>query len=156
LQSVHPMRERLVHERTAKSNQIRSMFAEEGFIFPIGIVQLRQGIVALVADADAEITILLRRLGSMYLEQLAALQRWIDELASEIADIFKRNESCQRFATVPGIGPLVVDSVNYDGRPCCLKKECYSTDCCRFAFFLSLMVCRARSARPLRLPVSPT
>lgn len=30
LQSVHRMRERLVHERTAKSNQIRSMFAEEG------------------------------------------------------------------------------------------------------------------------------
>ena len=111
LQSVHRMRERLVHERTAKSNQIRSMFAEEGFIFPIGLVQLKQGVVALVNDADAHITILLRRLGSMYLEQLAALQRWIDELASEIADIFKRNESCQRLATVPGIGPLVATAL---------------------------------------------
>jgi transposase len=87
------------------------MFAEEGFIFPIGIVQLRQGLVALVADADPEITILLRRLGSMYLEQLAALQRWIDVLASEIAEIFKRNESCQRLATVPGIGPLVATAL---------------------------------------------
>ncbi len=48
-----------------------------------------------------------------------------------------------------------LDSVNYDGRPCCLKKECYPTDCCRFAFFLPLMVCRARSARPLRLSVFP-
>jgi transposase len=37
LQSVHRMRERLIHERTAKSNQIRSMFAEEGFIFPVGL-----------------------------------------------------------------------------------------------------------------------
>ncbi|MEM5388875.1 IS110 family transposase [Paraburkholderia phymatum] len=37
LQSIHRMRERLIHERTAKYNQIRSMFAEEGFIFPIGI-----------------------------------------------------------------------------------------------------------------------
>jgi transposase len=111
LQSVHRMRERLVHERTAKSNQIRSMFAEEGFIFPTGIVQLRQGIVALVNDADAGITILLRRLGSMYLEQLAALQRWIDELAFEIAEIFKRNESCQRLATIPGIGPLVATAL---------------------------------------------
>ncbi|WP_201663046.1 IS110 family RNA-guided transposase, partial [Paraburkholderia sabiae] len=111
LQSVHRMRERLVHERTAKSNQIRSMFAEEGFIFPVGIVHLRQGVVALVSDADARITILLRRLGSMYIEQLAALQRWIDELASEIAEIFKRNESCQRLATIPGIGPLVATAL---------------------------------------------
>jgi transposase len=87
------------------------MFAEEGFIFPRGIVQLRQGIVALVNDSDAHITILLRRLGSMYLEQLAALQRWIDERASEIAKIFKRNESCRRLATVPGIGPLVATAL---------------------------------------------
>jgi len=45
------------------------------------------------------------------LEQLAALQRWIDELASEIAEIFKRNESCQRLATIPGIGPLVATAL---------------------------------------------
>ncbi len=87
------------------------MFAEEGFIFPSGIVQLRQGIVALVNDAEAHVTILLRRLGSMYLEQLAALQHWIDELASEIADIFKGNESCQRLATAPGTGPLVATAL---------------------------------------------
>lgn len=87
LQSVHRMRERLIHERTAKSNQIRSMFAEEGFVFPVGLPLLRQGIVALVNDTDARITPLLRRLGSMYLEQLAALQQWVDELAAEIAEI---------------------------------------------------------------------
>ncbi|WP_250480046.1 MULTISPECIES: IS110 family transposase [unclassified Caballeronia] len=107
LQSVHRIRERLVHERTAKSNQIRSMFAEEGVYLPDRYCSIKAGIVALVNDVDAPITILLRRLGSMCLERLAALQRWIDELASEIADIFERNESCQRLATIPGIGPLV-------------------------------------------------
>jgi hypothetical protein len=44
---------------------------------------------------------------------------------------------------------------NWEVRSCCLKKECYPTDCCRFAFFISLMVCRARSARPLRLSIFP-
>jgi len=47
LQSVHRMRQRLIQERTAKSNQIRSMFAEEGVIFPVGLPQLRKGVVAL-------------------------------------------------------------------------------------------------------------
>ena len=102
LQSVHRMRERLIDERTAKSNQIRSMFAEEGFIFPVGLIQLRQGIVALVNNSDARITLLLRRLGSMYIEQLTALQQWVDELGIEIAEIFKRKEGCQRLATIPG------------------------------------------------------
>ncbi|OUL89953.1 hypothetical protein CA603_18105 [Paraburkholderia hospita] len=46
---------------------------------------------------------------SMYLEQLTALQQWVDELDAEIAEIFKRNEGCQRLATVPGIGPLVAE-----------------------------------------------
>jgi PAS domain-containing protein len=33
-------------------------------------------------------------------------------------------------------------------RSCCLTKECYPTDCCRFALFSSFVICRARSGRP--------
>jgi transposase len=111
LQSVHRMRQRLILERTAKSNQIRSMFAEEGVIFPVGLPQLRKGVVELVNNLDAHITPLLKRLGSMYLEQLKALQQWLDEIAAEIAAIFKNNEACQRLATVPGIGPVIATAL---------------------------------------------
>jgi transposase len=111
LQSVHRMRERLIQERTAKSNQIRSMFAEEGMIFPTGLPQLRKGVVTLVNDRDTHITPLLKRLGSMYLEQLNALQQWLDELGAEIAQIFESNEACQRLATVPGIGPVIATAL---------------------------------------------
>jgi hypothetical protein len=31
---------------------------------------------------------------------------------------------------------------------CCLTGECYPTNCCRFTFFISFTVFRARSARP--------
>ena len=82
------------------------MFSEEGFVFPLGLPQLRQGIVALVNDSDARITLLLRRLGSMYLEQLAALQLWVDKPAMEIAEIFKRNEGCQRLARLLALDHL--------------------------------------------------
>ncbi|WP_230877750.1 MULTISPECIES: IS110 family transposase [unclassified Burkholderia] len=113
LQSVHRMRERLIQERTAKSNQIRSMFAEEGIIFPTGLAQLRKGIVALVSENETEtgITPLLRRLGSMYLDQMKVLQQWLDEINSEIAAIFKKNEACQRLATIPGIGPVIATAL---------------------------------------------
>jgi transposase len=111
LQSLHRMRQRLILERTAKSNQIRSMFAEEGVIFPIGLSQMRKGIVELVNNANSGITLLLRRLGSMYLEQLETLQQWLDELTGEISKIFKNNEAFQRLATVPGIGPVIATAL---------------------------------------------
>lgn len=41
-----------------------------------------------------------------------------------------------------------VDSVKQHCRSCCLTKKCYLTDFCRFAFFFSIVVCLARSARP--------
>ncbi len=111
LQSVHQMRTRLIQERIAKSNQIRSMFAEEGFVFPIDIPQLRKNIITLIDDASAYITPLLRCLGRMYLEQLNVMQQWLDELDSEMARIFKQNEVCQRLATVPGIGPVIATAL---------------------------------------------
>jgi transposase len=92
------------------------MFAEEGFVFPVGLPLLRQGIVALINDTDARITPLLRRLGSMYLEQLAALQQWVDELAAEIAEIFKRNEGCRRLATVSALCVQRMDAPQLSGR----------------------------------------
>ena len=100
------MRERRIHERTAKSKQIKSMVAEEGFIFPMDLIQIKQAIVALVYSSDVPITLLLRRPGSMYLKQLTALQQWVDELNIEIAKIFKRNEGCQRLARLQALDHL--------------------------------------------------
>lgn len=42
------------------------MFAEEGFIVRVGVIELRYGIVALVDNTDARVTLILRRFGSMY------------------------------------------------------------------------------------------
>jgi transposase len=55
IQSLHRMRERLIHERTAKSNQIRSLFSEEGFVFPISVCHLRTNVAALVGDLQTAI-----------------------------------------------------------------------------------------------------
>lgn len=111
LQSLHRMRERLIHERTAKSNQIRSMFAEEGLVFATSVVQLRRGIAALIGDADSPITPILRRLGRMYLDQVEAVEGWLDQLNAQLKDIFAQNEDCQLLASVPGIGPIVATAL---------------------------------------------
>lgn len=111
VQSLHRMRERLNHERTAKSNQIRSMFGEEGFVFAIGIGKLRASVASLIGDADAPVTPILRRLGAMYLEQIAMLERWLAELNTQLQEIFSQREECQLLGSVPGIGPVVATAL---------------------------------------------
>lgn len=111
LQSLHRMREKAIQERTAKSNQIRSMFSEEGHIFPAGLPSLRIGIITLMDDGEAGLTPILKRLGQMYLEQMAVLKAWLNELDAMIDDNFKNNETCQRLATIPGIGPVIATAM---------------------------------------------
>jgi transposase len=111
VQSLHRARERLIHERTAKSNQIRSMFAEEGFVFPVSIGKLRSSVASLVGNLNSTITPILRRLGAMYLEQLAALEGWLAKLHTQLQEIFTQHADCQLLASIPGIGPVVATAL---------------------------------------------
>lgn len=111
VQSLHRMRSRLIQERTAKSNQIRSMFAEEGLVFPTSIAQLRRSVVSLISQESAALTPILRRLAAMYLEQLDALERWLAELHGQLQELFTQREDCRLLASVPGIGPVVATAL---------------------------------------------
>ncbi|MDX8001193.1 IS110 family transposase [Xenorhabdus sp. Reich] len=111
LQSLHRMREGAIQERTAKSNQIRSLFSEEGVIFPAGLSSLKKGLLEFIENGESAITPILRKLGMMYLEQLSCLQTWIGELNAMIDRYFKENDACQRLATIPGIGPVIATAI---------------------------------------------
>ena len=94
VQSLHRTRERLVNQRTNTANQIRSLVAEEGIVCARGIAQLRRCMHDLLANHDG-VTPLLRTLKGQFLEQLAALDRWISELDLEI------RPTCQTFKCLP-------------------------------------------------------
>jgi transposase len=111
VQSLHRMRARLIQERTVKSNQIRSMFSEEGFVFARSIAQLRRSVVQLISQENPRITTILRRLAAMYLEQLDALDRWLAELQVQLHELFVQREHCRLLASVPGIGPVVATAL---------------------------------------------
>jgi transposase len=86
-QSLYRMRQWLVLERTAKSNQIRSTFAEEGMVFPVSIAHLRRSAANATGDPRSAITPILRRLGTMYLEKLSALEGWLSDLNQQLHQI---------------------------------------------------------------------
>ena len=111
VQSLHRMRARLIQERTAKSNQIRSMFSEEGFVFARSIAQLRRSVVQLISQENSRLTAILRRLAAMYLGQLDTLDRWLAELQAQLHELFVQREDCRLLASVPGIGPVVATAL---------------------------------------------
>jgi transposase len=110
IQSLHRTRERLVHERTAKANQIRSLVAEEGIICAKGIAQLRRCLHELLAERDRN-TPLLCSLITLFLEQLAALDQWIGELDAKIRELAKNSAVCRRLVRLPGVGPVIATAI---------------------------------------------
>jgi len=110
IQSLHRTRERLVHERTAKANQIRSLIAEEGIICAKGIAQLRRCLHELLAERDRN-TPLLCSLIALFLEQLAALDQWIGELDAKIRELAKNSAVCRRLVRLPGVGPVIATAI---------------------------------------------
>ena len=111
IQSLHRMRERLIHERTAKCNQIRSLVAEEELVCPIGIATLRKRLAEIASDESIQISALLRRLVRLALEQLQVLEGWIQQLNEQLREIFGSTEVCKRPAEVLGIGPVIATAV---------------------------------------------
>ncbi len=56
IQAAHRIREELVRQRTAKSNQIRGLVGEYGIVAPIGIHQLRRALPLWLEDGENGVT----------------------------------------------------------------------------------------------------
>jgi transposase len=52
VQALHRVRQQLVKEQTALSNQVRGLLAEYGLVIPQGIAALRRGLAKIVAEQD--------------------------------------------------------------------------------------------------------
>lgn len=111
VQSLHRVRERLVHDRTALVNQTRGLLREYGVFIPAGIGAFRREIATVLEDAENELTALTREIIADQYERLQELDRRIVAYEERIETIFRENEACQRMAAVEGVGPLVATAL---------------------------------------------
>jgi len=107
IQMLHRIRERLVKNRTALSNQIRGLLAEYGLVMPKGINHLKAQLSGFLEDGENELSISARRYFQRLSEELDGLSIQIKSVDSEVLGINKQNEVCQRLSTMTGIGPIV-------------------------------------------------
>lgn len=111
IQLVHRVRERLIGQRTALSNQVRGLLAEYGIVFPKGLSQLTQGMADILTDDTSELSQLARdEFQSMWIE-LNELESRIKRVDKQIAIIAKENAVCQRLLTMAGVGPVIATAM---------------------------------------------
>lgn len=101
----------LIRQRTALVNQIRGLLAEYGLVMPKRIHFVRTQLVDILEDAGNELTVLARQLFFDLREELRELDKKIDYYEKQLKQLFLNNATCQRLATIPGIGMLTATAV---------------------------------------------
>jgi transposase len=107
LQALHRVRSRLVSRRTATINQIRAFLIEQGIAVRTGAHALRNSLFAILENRADEISPAMSDIIVGLYEDWLWYDERIEGLTSEIETISRREASCNRLMSVPGIGPII-------------------------------------------------
>lgn len=105
-QALHRVRERMVYARTRLITQMRSFCLEYGLPMRQGVGVFKIDLPRLVADAENDLTPVMRRLLSDLFEDYRAAERRIAEVTREIEALAAHDDTARRLMSIPGVGPL--------------------------------------------------
>jgi transposase len=107
MQTLHRVRSRLVAERTALINQLRSILLERGIVIAQGKRKLEQCLAALLDAQDGSgLSSRMRILIADIRTQWQELDRRIAAFDAEFVAFAKEDQDARRLSTIPGIGAL--------------------------------------------------
>jgi transposase len=104
IQSIHRVRERLVKNKTALCNEMRGLLAEYGIVLPLGVHKLSKEIMLVLADANNNLSDLIRGVIQNLYSELIALESKVSEYNAKLENISANNDVCARIEKIPGIG----------------------------------------------------
>jgi transposase len=111
LQALHRVRSRLIGERTAVTNQIRSFLLERGIPVRQGLRFLRQQLPDILAKRIDVLSPRMIRIIEDLIGEWRRLDERIDHVTTEIEVLARSNEGCRQLMTVPGIGPIIASAM---------------------------------------------
>lgn len=104
LLALHRIRERLMRERIALTNQLHGLLGEFGFLLPRGLKALRQQLHSIL-DA-ARLPPLLQQVLPDQLEHLSHIQQRLERITRQLEQLARQSEPCRRLMGHRGVGPL--------------------------------------------------
>jgi transposase len=111
IQAIHRIRSELIHQRTAKVNQIRGLLGEYGLVVGRRVDVLRTALPLLLEDAENGLTIDFRVLLEGLQQDLIKLDERVDELDKKIKLLANSNTEAKRLLQIPGIGPMTATAL---------------------------------------------
>jgi transposase len=106
MQTLHRARERLVAERTALINQVRSVLLERGIAVAQGRRKLETQLPGILADEALGLSTRIRELIADLREEWQTLNERITAFDAEFVSRARTDEAARRLATIPGIGSI--------------------------------------------------
>jgi transposase len=111
VQSLHRVRERLVAERTALINQLRSLMLERGITVPQGRCKLERHLPEILSNERNGLTPRLRRLIEDMREEWRSIDRRIKRFNDELTQRARTEDAAKRLTRIPGIGVLTATAL---------------------------------------------
>jgi len=111
VQILHRIRERLVKQRTALTNQTRGMLAEYGIIMGKGKKAFRETMPLILEDAENQLTVISRALFCQLTDEFIEIEDKLIEYDKMIIQENKTNSTCQRLHGILGVGPITATAL---------------------------------------------
>jgi transposase len=111
IQALHRIRSELVHQRTAKVNQIRGLLAEYGLTVGKGVACLRHRLPEILEDAENGLMMQFRKLLMGLREDLVYLDERIKAQDLAIAQLANEHVDAKRLMQLRGIGPITATAL---------------------------------------------
>ena len=111
VQILHRIRQRLVKQRTALTNQTRGMLAEYGIVMNKGRKAFKEMMPLILEDAENQLTVISRALFCELSEEFTAIEDKLVEYDKLIIQENKNNGICQRLHGILGIGPVTATAL---------------------------------------------
>lgn len=108
---LHRTRELLVGQRTTLINAMRGHLAELGIVAAQGFAAFKTLLVVVHDEVDARLPAVARTALKVVARQIDEVSDRIEALEKEIMAWHKTNETSQRLASVPGIGPITASAI---------------------------------------------
>ena len=112
IQCLHRIRQRLVRNKTALSNEIRGLLLEYGIILPQRTGPLMQALPRIIDNPNSELSEALKELFLILFEELKALKEHVKNMDSKILRIYQSREDCQRIGEIEGVGPITATAIS--------------------------------------------
>lgn len=109
--SMHRVRERLVKNRTALSNEIRGLLHEFGVIIPQGINKIAPNLITILDDKQRKLSDMSQITFQSLLSEFLSVDKRIKELEKRIRLIVSQNDSYKRLIEIPGVGLLTASAM---------------------------------------------